>query len=177
MKLERREHSIEVEKPLNSVAAVSAVFAYSGLETFPYKMKFLQDFFRESKEKRRYSKLLQDLSYSKPGHDIYPFSRDLSECMSILNFVLAWNEPGGMRATKYRVDQESRDEMIKLVLHDAPSEKDQKLLKELGKNFKKAVKKFYIQEEKEIEKSFSHPRKIHPIQKKFFTIFSSNNKK
>lgn len=168
MKLERREQNIEVEKPLNSVAVVGAVFAYSGLETFPYEMKFLQDFFRKFKEKRRYSKLLQDLSYSKPGRDIYPFSRDLSECISILNFVLTWNEVGGGRAAKYRMDQESRDEAIKLVLSDAPSEKDQKLLKELGKNFKKAVKKFYVQEEKEIEKSFIHPRK-----KKFLTIFTS----
>jgi hypothetical protein len=165
---ENKELNLETKSHLSPMTVVGAVFAHSGLETFPKEMKFLQDFFRKSKENRRYSNLLKDFVFSEV--DIYPYSRRLAECMGKLELArsLTWTYSGGGRAAKYRMEKGSRDQEIKIALEKNPSKKTQKLLKELGKNFRKASKRFYIQEEKEIEKSLIRPRK-----KKFWTIFTS----
>lgn len=170
MRVEQGGTNLETEAHLSPMTVVGSVFAHSGLETFPKDGKFLQDFFRKSKENHRYSNLLEDFVFSK--YDIYPYSRKLAGSLQKLELAgsLSWTYSGGGRANKYRMDQESRDQEIKIALEKDPSEKTQKLLKKLGRNFKKAVKKFYIQEEKEIEKSLIRPRK-----KKFLTIFTSKS--
>ena len=169
MNAERKIQNLETESLLSPMTVIGSVFARSGLETFPKNGKFLQDFFRKSKENKRYSNLLQDFIFSEV--DIYPYSRKIAGSLQKLELArsLAWtSSSGGGRAPKYRMDQESRDQEIKIALEKDPSKNTQKLLKELGRNFKKASKRFYIQEEKEMEKSLIHPRK-----RKFFTIFSS----
>ena len=169
MNVERKGQNLETESLLSTMTVVGSVFARSGLETFPKNGKFLQDFFRKSKENKRYSNLLQDFVFSTV--DIYPYSRKLAGSLQKLELALSLNwtsSSGGGRASKYHMNQESRDQEIKIALGNDPSKKTQRLLKELGRNFKKATKKFYIEEEKKMEKSLIHPRK-----KKSFTIFSS----
>ncbi len=164
----KKDQNLESEPLLSPMTVVGSVFAHSRLETFPKDGKFLQDFFRKSKENKCYCNLLQDFVFSEV--DVYPYSRKLASSLQNLELAhsLTWTCSGGMRASKYRMNKESRDQEIEIAFKKDPSKKTQKLLKELGQDFKKASKDFYIQEEKEIEESLIRPRK-----KKSFTIFSS----
>ncbi len=168
MKLETKDRNPETGPLLGPTTIVGAVFAHSGLETFPKDDKFIQDFFRKSKQRHRYSNLLQNFIFDEVS--IYPYSCRLDEALGRLRLAgsLTWTYSGGGRAPKYWLGQKEREGWIELALKYDSSEKTQKLLKELGKKFKKAAKKFCVEEKRKIEKSLIHPRK-----KKFITIFAS----
>ncbi len=148
MSIEKEKSNLETKSHLDPVDIVGAIFAHSGLDSFPFNTRFLHDFFRKTQKSHRYSSLLEKFAFTPRGvDDLYSRRLDLDLLMLMKEDSLEW-VPKGMNFGKLRMSDKARKEKIDAALKGDPSKKTQKLLKELGERFKKEVKRFYIEEKK-----------------------------
>jgi len=149
-KVEEGKTDLENKPSLEATDIVGAVFAHSGLDSFPFNTIFLNGFFQKAKESRRYSELLKEFLPSPLDVDnLYSHGVGLILTRLVWEGSLKWVAINEMKNLgQIKMSEKARKEKIENVLKLNPSKKTQKLLKELGVKFKEEVEKLYPKEKK-----------------------------
>ena len=116
---------------------IGAIFAYSGLETFPSDRKELHRFIRE-KKRGEGAELLDSFVFSE-GVDLYPFSR-LFESVLMQLQLGGWLSAKNPEYDRFGLTEDKRKE-IKEKVNERFSPKQLSVLEKIGKEFRDFVLK------------------------------------
>jgi len=116
---------------------IGAIFAYSGLETFPSERKQLHKFIREEKRGEG-AELLEPFVFSE-GVDLYPFSRPLESVLMQLQLG-GWLSAKNPEYDRFGVTKRIRED-IKKKVGKRFSPEQLSVLQKIGQEFRDFIRK------------------------------------